>query len=196
MESIALKASLRKETGKKSSKDARKNETVPCVLYGGKENITFQVSDADFRNIIYTPVVYLVQLNVDGKEYNAILKDLQFHPVSDKLLHVDFLEVLPDKPITVELPVKIIGSAIGVREGGKMVLEKRKLMVRGLIKNIPGEVSIDITNLVVGKSVKVGRLNPEGFEIVASAETPIVSVRATRATAAAVPGVPVAEAKK
>jgi large subunit ribosomal protein L25 len=185
MESIALKASLRKETGKKSSKEARQNELVPCVLYGGAEHVTFQVCEADFRNVVYTPIVYLVQLNIDGKEYQAILKDLQFDPVSDKLIHVDFLEVLPGKPVTIELPVKIVGSSIGVREGGKMVVEKRKLKVKGLASKLPGEIAIDVTSLAVGKAVKVGNLKSEDYEIVASPDTPVVSVRPTRATAGA-----------
>lgn len=185
MESIALKASLREITGKKSSKQARKDKLVPCILYGGKENLSLQVCEADFRDIIYTPTVYAIQLDVEGKAYQVILKDLQFDPVSDKLTHVDFLEVSPDKVVTVELPIKIEGTSIGVREGGKMVLEVRKLKVKGLIGDIPGEVVVNISKLVVGKSIKVGNLIPKGYQIVASADMPIVSVRATRAVAGA-----------
>ena len=187
MESIALKASLRKETGKKSSKSIRAQEGVPCVLYGGKENMNFFAAESDFRHLIFTPNVYIVNIDIDGNCHHAIVKDLQFHPVTDQLLHVDFYAVSDQKPITIEVPVKLTGSSAGVREGGKLQIDRRKLKVKGLSKDIPAEIVIDITELGIGKSIRAGEIVTDGkFQIVMAKETPIVSVRTTRAAAAAV----------
>ena len=186
MESIALKASLRKETGKKSSKTVRTQESIPCVLYGGEKNVNFVVVESDFRNLLYTPKVYIVNIDIDGNKHNAIIKDLQFHPVTDKLLHADFYELSEDKHVTVEIPVTLHGSSKGVREGGKLVSDKRKVKVKGLYKDIPAEIKIDITELEVGKSIRAGEILTDGkYEITMAKETPIVSVRTTRAAAAA-----------
>jgi large subunit ribosomal protein L25 len=186
MESIALKASLRKETGKKSSKATRVQENIPCVLYGGKENVNFIASESDFRHLLFTPTVYIVHIDIDGNNYNAIIKDLQFHPVTDKLIHADFYEISDDKPITVEIPVKLNGSSKGVREGGKLVMDKRKVKVKGFVKDIPAEIDIDITDLGVGKSIRAGEIITGGkYEVVFAKETPVASVRTTRAAAAA-----------
>jgi large subunit ribosomal protein L25 len=185
MESIALKASLRKETGKKSSKAIRMQEGIPCVIYGGKENVNFFATESDFRHLIFTPNVYIVNIDVDGKTHNAIIKDLQFHPVTDKLLHADFYEISESNPITVEIPVKLTGSSIGVREGGRLVTECRKVKVKGLPKDIPAEIEIDITELSIGKSIRAGEIKTNKFDVVLARETPIVSVRTTRAAAAA-----------
>jgi len=186
MESIALKASLRKATGKKSSKAIRAQEGVPCVLYGGKENINFFAAESDFRNIIYTPKVYVVEIDIDGDNHHAIVKDLQFHPVSDQLIHADFYAVSDQKPVTVEIPVTLKGSSVGVREGGKLTTDKHKVKVKGLSKDIPAEIEIDITELGIGKSIRAGEIvTNEKYKIVMAKETPIVSVRTTRAAAAA-----------
>jgi len=185
MESIALKASSRKETGKKSSKAIRVQENIPCVLYGGKENVNFFAAESEFRNLIFTPHVFIVHIDIDGDSRHAIVKDLQFHPVTDKLLHADFYEISDNKPITVEIPVKLSGSSQGVREGGKLVMDKRKLKVKGLSKDIPTEIEININELGIGKSIRAGEIQTENFEIVLAKETPIVSVRTTRAAAAA-----------
>ena len=186
MESIAIKASLRKETGKKSSKAVRAQENIPCVLYGGKENRNFFVAESDFRHLIFTPTVFIVNIDIDGSGYHAVIKDLQYHPVTDKLLHADFYEISDQKPITIEIPVKLTGSSIGVREGGKLMMDKRKVKVKGLYQDIPAEIEIDITALSVGKSIRAGEITTDGkYSIVMAKETPIVSVRTTRAAAAA-----------
>jgi large subunit ribosomal protein L25 len=186
MESIALKASLREATGKKSSKAVRAQEGVPCVLYGGKENINFFAAESDFRHIIYTPKVYIVEIDIDGNSHRAIIKDLQFHPVTDQLLHVDFYALSDQKPVTVEIPVKLHGSSVGVREGGKLSADKHKVKVKGLYRDIPAEIEIDITELGIGKSIRAGEIVTDGkYKIVMVKETPIVSVRTTRAAAAA-----------
>lgn len=186
MESIALKASLRKEIGKKASKKIRtQQESIPCVLYGGKENVNFYISEGDFRGILYTPTVYIVELDIDGSKHNAVIKDMQFHPVSDKLLHADFYEISDDKPVSVEIPVKITGSSKGVREGGKLVVEKRKIKVKGLPKDVPAEIEIDVTELGIGKSIRAKEVKTDKYEVMISKDTPVVSVRTTRAAAAA-----------
>ena len=186
MESIALKASLRKETGKKSSKTIRNQESIPCVLYGGKENINFFAAETEFRHLLFTPNVYIVHIEIDGTQRHAIIKDLQYHPVTDKLLHADFYEISDEKPITVEIPVQLTGSSPGVREGGKLVLDKRKVKVKGLSKDIPTEIEIDINELGIGKSIRAGEIvTGNKFEVVTPKEMPIASVRTTRAAAAA-----------
>jgi len=185
MESIALKASLRKETGKKSSKAVRVQENIPCVIYGGKENVNFFAAESEFRHLIFTPQVFIVNIDIDGNSHRAIIKDLQFHPVTDKLLHADFYEISDNKPVTVEIPVKLSGSSKGVREGGKLMMDKRKLRVKGLSKDIPAEIEINITELGIGKSIRAGEIQTEKFEIVLPKEMPVVSVRTTRAAAAA-----------
>ena len=186
MESIALKASLRKETGKKSSKVARAQENIPCVLYGGKENVNFFAAEGDFRHLLFTPTVYIVHIDIDGNNYNAIIKDLQFHPTTDKLLHVDFYEISDDKRVTVEIPVKLSGSSKGVREGGKLTMDKRTVKVKGFTKDIPAEIDIDVTELGIGKSFRAGEIATGGkYEVVVAKEMPIASVRTTRAAAAA-----------
>jgi len=186
MESIALKASLRKEAGKKSSKAIRAQDSIPCVLYGGNKNVNFFVTEGNFRNLLYTPKVYIINIDIDGNNHNAIIKDLQFHPVTDKLLHADFYELSEDKPVSVDIPVNLKGSSKGVREGGKLVMDKRKVKVKGLYKDIPAEIEIDITDLGIGKSIRAGEVvTGASYEIVLPKETPIISVRTTRAAAAA-----------
>ena len=186
MESIALKASLRKETGKKSSKTIRNEEGIPCVLYGEKENINFMTTEKDFRCLIFTPHVYMIHIDIDGNIHNAVIKDLQFHPVTDKLIHADFYEISDTKAITIEIPVKITGSSIGVREGGRLVIERRKVKLKGFPKDIPAEIEVDVTELSIGKSIRAGDIATGGkFDVVLSKEAPIASVRMTRAAAAA-----------
>ena len=185
MKSIELKATLRKETGKKSSKAIRSQDAVPCILYGGEKNVNFSVSQGDFRGLIFTPMVYIVNIDIDGEVHNAVIKDLQFHPVTDALLHADFFEISDNKPVTVEIPINIVGSSTGVREGGKLVVEKRKVAVKGLTKDIPAEIDVDITKLAIGQSIRVGNIATEKYEITLNADTPVVSVRTTRAAAAA-----------
>lgn len=182
MKSIELKGAVRENLGKKGSKKIRTSEQVPCILYGGEKNIYFSVVERDLKPIIYTPEVYLIKLEVDGKQYTAQIQDIQYHPVSDGPLHIDFLQVFEDKKVIIELPVKTNGSSIGVKEGGKLTQELRKLKVKGFIKDLPNEIDLDITELALGKSMRVGDLNFKGFEILNIKTNPVVSVRATRAS--------------
>ena len=192
MKEINVKGQKRETTGKKASKLMRKEGLVPCNLYGEKkgenglpEATAFSVSFSDFRKAIYTPDVYVVNLNIDGQEHKSIIKELQFHPTTDALLHADFFEVTESKPITVGIPVKLNGLAQGVRDGGKLNLSIRKIDVTAPYKQIPEVLNIDVTNLQLGKAIKVGELSFEGLEIATPAQVIVCSVKATRASRAA-----------
>jgi len=185
MQKIEIKAFKRQDLGKKSTKKLRKEQNVPGVLYGGKENVHFYASENELKKIIYTPNVHLIELNVEGKKYDAIIKDLQFHPVGDNLLHIDFLQIFDDKPIVIEIPVQLEGLAEGVKEGGKMNLEQRKLKVKGLSKNIPDNLTIDISGLGLGKTIQVSDLNFPNLELLNSKKSVVVTVKLTRAARAA-----------
>jgi large subunit ribosomal protein L25 len=147
--------------------------------------MSFAVAATDLRKVVYTPHVYVVELNIDGQHHLAVMKELQFHPVTDALLHIDFLEVTEDKPIVIGIPVQLNGLAQGVRDGGKINLAVRKLNVKAPYKQIPEVLNIDVTNLQLGKSIKVGQLQFEGLELVTSPEVVVCSVKATRASRSA-----------
>ena len=188
MKSIEIKGSLRTETGKKATRDLRKNNSVPCVLYGlnkdenGNQVAThFTVTNDGLRNLVYTPHIYVVDLNIDGKVVTAIMKDIQFHPVTDNILHVDFLQIDESNPIVMEVPVKLEGLAEGVKAGGKLALQVRKLTVKALYNLIPERLVIDVTNLGLGKTIKVGELNYEGLQILNTKEAVVCAVKLTRA---------------
>jgi large subunit ribosomal protein L25 len=152
MKTFELKGSVRADLGKKASKAERVSENVPCVLYGGANNVHFTATASDLRKLIYSPDVFVEQLDIDRQKCNSIMKALQFHPVTDKVLHIDFLQVTEDKPVVVEIPVKLEGLAEGVKAGGKLALEMRKLKVKGLYNQIPERIVIDVTSLGLGKS--------------------------------------------
>ncbi|MCQ2227285.1 MAG: 50S ribosomal protein L25/general stress protein Ctc [Bacteroidales bacterium] len=186
MKTFDIKGSARVAGGKKAAKLVRKNGDIPCVIYGGGQAATtFTVAEEQFRNLIYTPNIYIVNVEIDGAMHKAILKDLQFHPVTDKLLHVDFLEVCDEKPVTIAIPIKIVGNSEGVKAGGKLQIEMRKLIVKGLIKDLPDVLEIDITNLGLGKSMKVQDIAFNGLEILNAKNAVVVSVRMTRAAKSA-----------
>jgi len=181
MKSIELKGTIRESVGKKDSKAIRSNEAVPCVLYGGKDSVYFSVVEKDLKEIIYTPKVYMIALDINGKKHLAKIQDVQYHPVSDAPLHIDFYEVSDDKKIEIQVPVRVEGNSIGVKEGGKLVQDSRKLNIRGLVKNIPDEIVLDITTLGIGKSLRVGDLTHDKVEFLDLKNNPVVSVRLTRA---------------
>jgi large subunit ribosomal protein L25 len=192
MKEILVKGQKREATGKKASKLMRKEGLVPCNLYGEKRNekglpeaFSFAVPFAELRKAVYTPHVYVVILDIDGVEHKAIMKELQFHPTTEALLHADFYEVTETKPITVGIPVKLNGLAQGVREGGKLNLSIRKIDVTAPYKQIPEILEIDVTNLGLGKAIKVGELNFEGLELATPAQVVVCSVKETRASKAA-----------
>ena len=188
MKSIEIKGSLRTETGKKATHSLRKENGVPCALYGiqkdenGKPVAThFTVTVEGLRKLVYTPHIYVVDLNIDGKVVNAIMKDIQFHPVTDAILHVDFLQIDEANPIVMEVPVKLEGLAEGVKAGGKLALQMRELKVKALYNVIPERLVVDVTSLGLGKTIKVGELNYEGLQILNAKEAVVCAVKLTRA---------------
>jgi large subunit ribosomal protein L25 len=181
MKTFELKGELRKELGKIACKKLRKEGNMPCVLYGGKENVNFTVDKPSLKKLIYTPKVYLVDLTIGKKKHQAILKDLQFHVVTDEVSHLDFLEISDDKPVEIGIPVELTGVAPGVLAGGKLALVNRKLKVKALAKDLPDNLIVDISDLNLGKSIKVQDLNFENIQILNSKNTVVASVKLTRA---------------
>lgn len=181
MKTFQLTGEVREALGKKATHALRNNGLVPAILYGGEKEIHFQINEKDIRNLIYTPDIYLVELNIGGEKHTAIIQDTQFHPVQDKLLHIDFLEVTPDKPIQMEVPVKLEGLAEGVKQGGKLSLEVRKLRVKALYKYVPERLVIDVTSLGLGKTYQVGDLHFDNMEIMNAKNVVVCSVKLTRA---------------
>ena len=178
MKSIEIKGSVRTDLGKKATRELRKNNGVPCVVYGVQKDENgnpvathFSVTTDGLRNLVYTPHIYVVDLNIDGKTVNAIMKDIQFHPVKDSILHVDFYQIDEAKPIVME----------GVRAGGKLALQMRKLKVKALYNAIPERLTIDVTALGLGKTIKVGELHYEGLELINAKEAVVCAVKLTRA---------------
>ncbi len=192
MKEITLEGTKRVETGKKATKLLRKEGMVPCNVYGEKKGedglpvaLSFAVSERELRKIVYTPHIYVINLVIDGESHTAVLKELQFHPVTDAVLHVDFYEVNDQKPITIGIPVKLNGLAQGVRDGGRINLSIRKINVTAPYQVIPEHLDIDVTSLQLGKSIKVGDLHFEGLELATPANVIVCSVKATRASRSA-----------
>ena len=189
---ISVSGQSRTDLGKKASKLLRKEGLIPCNIYGiekGENGLpvakSFVVPFSEIRKVVYTPNVYVVNINIDGVEKKAVIKELQVHPVSDALLHVDFLEITAEKPVTVGIPVKLVGHAAGVRNGGRLALAVRQLKVTASYLNIPEILEIDVTPLEIGKSIKVGELHFEGLEFATSKEVVVCSVQMTRQARAA-----------
>ncbi len=192
MKEVEVKGQKRADLGKKAAKALRKQNLIPCNLYGEAKNadgapeaLSIACPMSELRKIVYTPHIYVIKLVIDGEEHTAILKELQFHPVTDALLHVDFYEVNDQKPITIGIPVKLNGLAQGVRDGGRMNLSIRKINVTAKYQDIPEHLDIDVTNLAIGKSIKVGELNYEGLEMATSKNVVVCSIKATRKSIAA-----------
>ena len=192
MKEINVKGQKRSDLGKKASKEMRKEGMIPCNLYGEAkdangqpEAVAFMVPMAELRKVVYTPHIYVINLDIDGKKHTAIMKELQFHPVTDALLHVDFFEINEKKDISIGIPVNLVGHAQGVRDGGRMSLSIRKLVVKAPYKQIPEKLDIDVTAMTIGKSIKAGELNFDGLEIITPKDVVICSIKMTRAAAAA-----------
>ena len=181
MQVFDLKGEVRNDLGKKATKAVRYAEKVPCVLYGGEANVHFAVLDKDLKKLLYTPNVYLVNLDLDGKSYGAVMRDIQFHPVKDTILHVDFYQIDETKPIVMEVPVQMEGLAEGVKAGGKLTLQMRKLKVKALYNAIPEKLIVNVSHLGLGKTVKVGELSYEGLELLNAKEAVVCAVKLTRA---------------
>lgn len=180
MKVVSMSGSPRENVGKKDAKKQRFEGKVPCVLYGGKEQVHFVTDDSSFKNVIYTPEVCTVKISVGGKDYNAILQDVQYHPLSDKILHADFLEIFPDKEVTIHIPVKLTGNAPGVLKGGKLHHKLRKMKIKALAAHLPDEFTIDISKLEINDSIKVGDLAYENITLLDPKNSVVVGVRVTR----------------
>ena len=183
MKTIEIKGSFRTELGKKSSKQIRKAGSVPCVIYGKEKNLHFHAPELSFKNLIYTPEAHLVKLNLDNHEINVVLKDIQYHPVSDKILHADFIEIFDNKPVIMSVPVKITGDSVGVIAGGKLSIKKRNLKIKGLPKDLPEHLTIDITNLKIHEGIKVGELSFDKIELLDPKKSMVLTIATSRVAA-------------
>ena len=192
MKEISISGQKRTDLGKKASKSLRKEGMIPCNIYGEAKDengapvaMAFAASFSELRKLIYTPNIYVVNLNIDGENKKAVLREIQFHPTTDAPLHVDFLEVNEQKPIVMGVPVKLVGLAQGVRDGGRMNLSIRKINVVAPYTQIPEQLDIDVTDLKSGKAIKVGDLTFDGLEMATRKEVVVCSIKATRASAQA-----------
>ena len=183
MKTIEIKGSLRTELGKKSSKQIRKTDNVPCVIYGKEQNIHFHAHELAFKTLIYTHEAHLVELNLDGKITKTVMKDIQFHPVSDRVLHVDFMEISDDKPVVISIPLKVHGDSVGVIAGGKLSIKKRNLKVKGLAKHLPEYIPVDITDLKIHDGVKVGDLAMDKIEFLDMKKSMVLTIATSRIAA-------------
>jgi large subunit ribosomal protein L25 len=185
MKTFQIKGTARLAVGKKSNKALRANNLVPCVIYGGEKVVHFQAHENEFRKLIYTPKVYQTQIDIDGAEYNAFMQAIQFHPVTDKLLHIDFLEIRDNVPVKLQIPVRLDGYAKGIQQGGRLKSNLRTLKAKGFSKDFPDEIVIDVTELNISESIRVGDVNVPGIEILNAKSVPVATVMVTRAARAA-----------
>lgn len=181
MKTFQLAGVSRTDLGKKAAKSIRHEDAIPGVLYGGATTLHFTVTQDAVRKLVYSPEIFVVDLTVEGKTTKAIMKDLQFHPVTDKLLHIDFMEVFAEKPIVIEVPVVLEGLAEGVKQGGKLSLEMRKLRVKALYSNVPEKLVINVSELGLGKTIQVGELSFPDLELMNAKNAVVCAVKLTRA---------------
>ena len=180
MKSVSISGSLRESVGKKDAKNQRNNGFIPCVLYGGDKQLPILVEEKSFKDLIYTPEICYVELDVNGQNFKAIVQETQFHPVTEKLLHVDFLEVIQGKPVTVYTPLLIKGNSPGVMRGGKLSKRVRKLKVKGLLENIPENITVDISNLDILDSVKIEDIKVDNIAIIDNPSKVIITILSSR----------------
>ena len=190
MKSLSINGTKRAAQTKQETKLLRAEGKVPCVLYGGKEQLHFSAPAISFKGLVYTPEVHTVDLNIDGSNYKAIMKDIQFHAVTDKILHIDFLELDDAKKVTMEIPVKVSGNASGVRAGGQLLTKLRKLKISALPKDLPDFVEVNIDPLEIGDSIRVRDIAVDGVEFLDSPNNVITAVKTTRAVVEETPVTP------
>jgi large subunit ribosomal protein L25 len=181
MKTLAINVKERQSAGKTSTRALRNQGNVPCVLYGGEKQVTFYAHENDFRKLVYTPDTFVVELSIDGTVTRAIMQDIQFHPVTDKILHIDFLEIFTDKAITVSVPVILEGASIGVKNGGNLMFRRPKIITKGLVANLPDAITISIEHLKIGMFVYIKDIIIEGCELMAPGNSVIVGVKTARA---------------
>jgi large subunit ribosomal protein L25 len=180
MKTVSLSGSLRENVGKKDAKKHRRDFKVPCVVYGGKEQVHFVADEKELMKIMHSPIVHLFNLNIAGKEHKTIVQDVQYHPVTDRMLHVDFMEIIPEKPVTIGVPIKVIGTAPGVLRGGKLVKKMRKLTIKALVQYLPDELTVSIDSLDISNTLKVSDMTLENVAFLDPGSSVIVSVRSAR----------------
>jgi large subunit ribosomal protein L25 len=180
MKSVSISGSLRENVGKKDAKAQRAQGLIPCVIYGGKEQLQFVVEETQFQHLLFTPEVKYAELEVEGKKFEAVVQATQWHPITDQLLHVDFLEVIEEKHVTIGIPIKITGTSPGVLRGGRLVKKIRKITVKGLLKNIPEEITVDISNLDINDMIKISDLSISNLTFIENPGTIIVNIASTR----------------
>ncbi|WP_295935519.1 50S ribosomal protein L25 [uncultured Alistipes sp.] len=182
MKTISVKAVKREDYGKKAAKAVRREGMIPAVLSGNGDSVSFSVDPRDIKPLIYTPNSYIIEFELDGKKEQAVLREAQFHPVREEILHLDFFRIAKGKPVSIAIPVVLKGNAEGVKVGGKLSLSARKLIVNAQVENLPDELVIDVTDLGVGKTIFVGDLQFENLQFVTPANTAVCAVRVTRAS--------------
>jgi len=180
MKSVSISAEKRVDLGKKEAKALRAAGKVPCVVYGGENVQHFAATEIAFNNLVYTPNVYAVAIDIEGTTINALIKDIQFHPVTDKILHVDFIELIPGQAVNAQIPVIITGNAIGVMNGGKLHNALRKLSVRATPENLPDSITLDITEMKIGQKIYVRDVKTNNFDILTSGNAVVVAVKTAR----------------
>lgn len=185
MKTIQLSGTIRSQFGKKSAKDIRREQRIPCAIYGSNgRTILFSVDAKEVKPLIYTPSSYIVELDIDGTKERGVMREVQYHPTKDYPMHIDFFRVSADKAVAIDIPVRLTGNSEGVKAGGKLVLKKRKLRVSGLVENLPDELVIDVTELGIGKVTTVGDLQYEGLAMLNPASMTVCTVLSTRAARA------------
>ena len=180
MKTLAISVKERMNVGKSSTRALRNQGNVPCVLYGGEKQVTFYAHENDFRKLVYTPDTFIVELDINGSQTKAIMQDIQFHPVTEKILHIDFLEVFDEKPIKVSLPVILEGVAIGVKNGGNLMFRRPKIITKGLVSNLPDAITINIEHLKIGMFIYIKDIEVAGVEFLAPSNSVVVGVKTAR----------------
>ena len=180
MKTLAISVKERLNVGKTNTRALRNQGNVPCVLYGGEKQVTFYAHENDFRKLVYTPDTFIAELNIDGTVTRAIMQDIQFHPVTDKILHIDFLEIIEGKPITITLPVILEGAAPGVKNGGNLMFRRPKIITKGLAAKLPDAITINIDHLKIGMFIYIKDIEMEGCEFLAPGNSVVVGVKTAR----------------
>lgn len=181
MKTLDIKGKKRPDSGKKATKAVRSEERVPCVIYGGGESIPFSIDEKELKQLIYTPKSYIINFDIEGEKITGVMREVQFHPVREEVLHIDFYKVAPGKPVAVDVPVKLTGNSEGVKQGGKLMLSKRKLRIQGEMNKLPDEITIDVTDLGLGKTVFVEDLKSDDYIFLTPPTTAVCAVKMTRA---------------